>query len=88
MKDSGMSDSAFFKFQDRVQKKMKKFSDDLEVELEKELTRKRFKSNTGRVIKKTLWERLTSWIIKQNCQDIMAAMKPQRVQRGQAHQGT
>ena len=64
MKDSGMSDSAFFKFQERVQNKMKKFSADLEVELEEELTRQRFKRNTGRVNKKTLWERLISWITK------------------------
>ena len=64
MKDSGMSDSAFFKFQERVQNKMKKFSADLEVELEEELTRQRFKRNTGRVNKKTLWERFTNWITK------------------------
>ena len=88
MKDSGMSDSAFFKFQERVQNKMKKFSADLEVELEEELTRQRFKRNTGRVNKKTLWERLISWITKQNYWDITAAMKPQPVQHGQAHQGT
>ena len=64
MKDSGMTDSAFFKFQEKVQEKMKKFSADFEVELEEELTRKRFKRNTKPVRKKTLWERLISWITK------------------------
>ena len=64
MKDSGMSDSAFFRFQEKVQEKMKKFSADFEQELDEELIKKRLKRNTKPVRKKTLWERLISWITK------------------------
>ena len=64
MKDSGMSDSAFFRFQEKVQEKMKKFSADFELELEEELIKKRLERNTKPDRKKTLWERLISWITK------------------------
>jgi len=46
MKDSGMSDSAFYKFQDKIQKKMKKVSADLDSEIDEEALKARFKRNT------------------------------------------
>ena len=64
MKDSGMTDSAFFRFQEKAQDKMKKFTADFESELEEELIKKRFERSTKPVRKKTLWERLISWITK------------------------
>ena len=88
MKDSGMTDSAFFRFQEKAKDKMKKFTADFESELEEELIKKRFERSTKPVRKKSLWERLICWITKQNYWDITAAMKPQPVQHGQAHQGT
>jgi|TARA_B100002019_G_scaffold281869_1_gene286424 hypothetical protein len=62
MKDSGMSDSAFYKFQEKIQKKMKKFSADLDTEIDKEALKARFKRNTKPVErKKTLWERIKGY---------------------------
>ena len=62
MKDSGMSDSAFYKFQEKIQKKMKKFSADLDTEIDKEALKARFKKNTKPVErKKTLWERIKGY---------------------------
>ena len=62
MKDSGMSDSAFYKFQEKIQKKMKKFSADLDTEIDKEALKARFKKNTKPVErKKTLWQRIKGY---------------------------
>lgn len=59
MKDSGMSDSAFYKFQDKIQKKMKKISADLDSEIDEEVLKARFKRNTRPVErKKTLWQKI------------------------------
>jgi hypothetical protein len=59
MKDSGMSDSAFYKFQDKIQKKMKKISADLDSEIDEEALKARFKRNTKPVErKKTLWQKI------------------------------
>tara|TARA_R100000005_G_C4847530_1_gene115660 strand:+ start:107 stop:307 length:201 start_codon:yes stop_codon:yes gene_type:complete len=63
MKDSGMSDSAFYKFQEKIQKKMKKFSADLDTEIDEEALRARFKRNTRPVErKKTLWEKIKGYL--------------------------
>ena len=62
MKDSGMSDSAFYKFQEKIRKKMKKFSADLDTEIDKEALKARFKRNTKPAErKKTLWERIKGY---------------------------
>ena len=59
MKDSGMSDSAFYKFQDKIQKKMKKISADLDSEIDEEVLKARFKRNTRPVErKKTFWQKI------------------------------
>ena len=59
MKDSGMSDSGFYRFQKNMQKKMKKFNTDLQKEVDKEALAARFSMNTKPVKhKKTLWERI------------------------------
>jgi hypothetical protein len=63
MKDSGMSDSAFYKFQKQIQKKMKKFSADLDSELEQEAIKKRFERNSKPVQRnKTLWQKIKGWL--------------------------
>lgn len=62
MKDSGMSDSAFYKFQDKIQKKMKKISADLDSEIDEEALKARFKRNTKPVErKKTLWQKIKGY---------------------------
>ena len=62
MKDSGMSDSAFYKFQDKVQEKMKKIRADLDSEIDEEVLKARFKRNTRPVErKKTLWEKIKGY---------------------------
>jgi len=62
MKDSGMSDSAFYKFQDAIQKKMKKFGADLDSEMGQEAIRERFKRNTKPVERnKTLWQKIKGY---------------------------
>ena len=62
MKDSGMSDSAFYKFQDKIQKKMKKVSADLDSEIDEEALKARFKRNTRPVErKKTLWQKIKGY---------------------------
>ncbi len=58
MKDSGMSDSAFFRFQDKAQEKMKRFSADLDSQIDREVREKRFKQNTKPVSKKTFWQKV------------------------------
>tara|TARA_A100001515_G_C4539816_1_gene199826 strand:- start:684 stop:881 length:198 start_codon:yes stop_codon:yes gene_type:complete len=58
MKDSGMSDSAFFRFQDKAQEKMKRFSADLDSQIDREVREKRFKQNTRPVSKKTFWQKV------------------------------
>ena len=59
MKDSGMSDSAFYKFQDKIQKKMKKATIKLDSEIDEEALKARFKRNTRPVQRKqTLWEKI------------------------------
>lgn len=58
MKDSGMSDSAFFRFQYKAQEKMKKFSADLDSQIDREVREKRFKQNTKPVSKKTFWQKV------------------------------
>lgn len=58
MKDSGMSDSSFYRFQDKIQKKMKKATADMDKEIEQEAIRQRFKRNTKPAQKKTLWQRI------------------------------
>lgn len=62
MKDSGMSDSGFYEFQKRMKKKQKKFSIDLDSEIEEEALKKRFKRNTRPVQKKkSLWEKIKGY---------------------------
>jgi len=59
MKDSGMSDSAFYKFQEKIQKKMKKATIKLDAEIDEEALKARFKRNTKPVRRKqTLWEKI------------------------------
>ena len=61
MKDSGMSDSSFYRFQDKIQKKMKKVTADMDKEMEQEAIRQRFKRNTKPAQKKTLWQRIKGY---------------------------
>ena len=62
MKDSGMSDSAFYKFQDKIQKKMKKATAKLDSEIDEEALKARFKRNTKPVKRKqTLWEKIKGY---------------------------
>ena len=62
MKDSGMSDSSFYKFQDKIQNKMKKATVKLDSEIDKEALKARFKRNTRPVErKKTLWQRIKGY---------------------------
>ena len=59
MKDIGMSDSAFYKFQDKIQKKMKKATIKLDSEIDEEALKARFKRNTRPAKRKqTLWEKI------------------------------
>jgi hypothetical protein len=58
MKDSGMSDSDFYKFQKQIQNKMKKFSADLDEEMSNEAIKKRFIRNTKPSQRKTLWQKI------------------------------
>ena len=58
MKDSGMSDSAFYKFQEKMKKKMKKFSSDLDEEMLKDSIKQRSVRNTKPVQHKTLWQKI------------------------------
>jgi hypothetical protein len=59
MKDSGMSDSSFYRFQDKIQKKMKKATIKLDSEIDEEALKARFKRNTRPVQRKqTLWEKI------------------------------
>ena len=44
MKDSGMSDSSFYRFQSKIQKKMEKYSADLDSELGHESIKERFRT--------------------------------------------
>ncbi len=53
-----MSDSAFFRFQDKAQEKMKRFSADLDSQIDREVREKRFKQNTRPVSKKTFWQKV------------------------------
>lgn len=58
-KDSGMSDSSFYRFQDKIQKKMKKFAADTDNEVKQKSLEVRFKRNTKPVRRKlTLWEKI------------------------------
>lgn len=62
MRDSGMSDSSFYRFQDKIQKKMKKATMKLDSEIDKEALKARFKKNTKPAErKKTLWERIKGY---------------------------
>lgn len=61
MKDSGMSDSSFYRFQSKIQNKMKKFTADLDSELGQEALRERFSRNTKPVKNKTLWQKIKGW---------------------------
>jgi hypothetical protein len=54
--DSNMSDSQFIKFQDNLQKKMKKYIDDFDNENRIKLMKKRFESS--KIKKKTLLDKL------------------------------
>jgi len=56
MHDSNMSDSQYMRFQEKVQKKMKKHIDDFDNENRIKLMKRRFESSKFK--KKTLWGRL------------------------------
>lgn len=58
-KDSGMSDSSFYRFQNKIQKKMQKFAADTDKEVKQKSLEARFKRNTKPVQRKlTLWEKI------------------------------
>ena len=62
MKDSGMSDSSFYRFQSKIQKKMEKYSADLDSELGNESIKERFRRNTKPVQKKkSFWEKIKGY---------------------------
>ena len=61
--DSNMSDSQFFRFQDKLQKKMKKYIDDFDNENRIKVMKKRFKSPAHN--KKTLWENIKGFFNQQ-----------------------
>jgi len=62
MKDSGMSDSSFYNFQDKLQKKMKSFSAKLDNDIKTKELQNRFSNSLKRVNKKNYWQRLKDWI--------------------------
>ena len=59
--DSGMSDSSFYKFQHKIQERMKKFTADTDKEIREKFIRERFKANTGKS-KPTLWQRIKGFL--------------------------
>lgn len=61
-KDSGMSDSSFYRFQIKIQDKMKKFAADTDKEVKRKIMEERFKRNTRPVErKKTLWQKIKGY---------------------------
>lgn len=59
-KDSGMSDSSFYNFQNKIQEKMKKFVADTDKEVKQQNLEQRFLSKVGKP-KTTTWEKLKGW---------------------------
>ena len=62
MKDSGMSDSQFLKFQKKTKERINNYIDNYDKDIKLKQIRDRWKSAKTR--KKTFWERLTSWITR------------------------
>ena len=62
MKDSGMSDSQFMKFQKKTKERINNYIDNYDKDIKLKQIRDRWKSAKAR--KKTFWERLTSWITR------------------------
>lgn len=62
MKDSGMSDSSFYNFQDKLQKKMESFSAKLDNDIKTKELQNRFSNSLKRVNNKSYWQRLRDWI--------------------------
>lgn len=62
MKDSGMSDSQFMKFQKKTKERINNYIDNYDKDIKLKQIRDRWKSAKTR--KKTFWERLTSWITR------------------------
>ena len=62
MNDSGMSDSQFMRFQKKTQERMNNYVDKFDNDIRIKELRKRWES--AKITKKTLWERLTSWITR------------------------
>ena len=60
-KDSGMSDSSFYNFQNKIQEKMKKFVADTDKEVKQKNLEQRFLSRVGKH-KPTTWEKLKGWV--------------------------
>jgi isopropylmalate/homocitrate/citramalate synthase len=60
MKDSGMSDSQFMRFQKKKHERINKYIDKYDDEVRIRQLQKRFKEAK----KLTIWERLVNWITK------------------------
>jgi hypothetical protein len=62
MNDSGMSDSQFMRFQKNKHERINKYIDNYNKDIKVRQISERWKS--AKIEKKTLWERLTSWITR------------------------
>ena len=64
MKDSGMSDSQFMRFQKKKHERINNYIDNYDKDIKLKQIRDRWESAKTR--KKTFWERLTSWITRES----------------------
>jgi len=62
MNDSGMSDSQFMRFQKKTKERLQNYIDNYDKDIKIRQISERWESAKTR--KKTLWERLTSWITR------------------------
>jgi len=62
MNDSGMSDSQFMRFQKKTKERLQNYIDNYDKDIKLRQISERWESAKNR--KKTLWERLTSWITR------------------------
>ena len=62
MNDSGMSDSQFMRFQKKTKERLQNYIDNYDKDIKIRKISERWESAKTR--KKTLWERLTSWITR------------------------
>ncbi len=62
MNDSGMSDSQFMRFQKKTKERINNYIDNYDKDIRIKQMKNRWES--AKNTKKTIWERLTSWITR------------------------